>query len=329
MKHRTIRGKLLAVAGMSAAAALVLAGCASGPAPGPTDEAPTTPEPLSIATVMPGTSTPAIVLGIDAGIYEKHMIDLTETTAPSGVSNLVIGGEVDIAAPAWVPAIIAASQGVPLVAVSHAGSYVGPGLHGWFVGKDSGIASGKDLEGKTVAMNAMGSLGEIAIREYVVADGGDPEAVRFTELAFPDMIPALAQGNIDAAWLPGPFYMAGMGDDSLVLLTDFADIASVKGLPNVGYFSMQEWAGKNKPLLTRFNAALSESLAYVNADESLVRQMQIDVGGLPEGLAAVIALEPHTTDLPRESVQRLIDLMLKWGLIDLAPDLSKLFPEQL
>jgi len=326
---RTLRRKGAAAAGISIAAAIALVGCAGGgTTPTAAPETPSAPEPLSIATLAPGTSTPGIVLGKEAGIFEEHFIDLTETHGPSGsvIVSSLIGGETDTVGVSWVPIIVAASQGVPLTTVSTSGSQVGPGLHGIFVRADAGITDCTGLEGKTLAVNALGSLGELAYRECMEAAGADPQNLNLTELAIPDMIPALEQGNIDAAWLPGPFYMAGMANANLQLLTDFSDIESIDGLPNVGYVGMRPWVEQHRDLVARFNEALGEAVEYVNADESLVRQMQVDIGGLPEDLAAVIALEPHTPVLPREDVQRLIDLMLKWGVIEEAPDLDALYP---
>lgn len=328
MKQGIIRPGIAGVIGTAAAAALVLAGCAGGAAPTPTatTEVPTSPEAVTIATVTPGTGSPPIVLGIAAGIYEDHMIDLTEISAPSAVANLVIGGEADLAASAWVPVIIAASQGIPLTAVVPAGSMVAEGGHGFFVRSDSGITDGMGLEGKTVAVNALGSLGEMALRELIEQDGGDPKAVNVTELSFPDMIAALEQGNVDAAWLPGPFYMAGNANANLELLSDFADIKSIAGVPNIGYFGMQDWAAQNGPLIERFNLAITESIDLINSDQSLIRKAYVELGGMPEALAESIAIEPQVAVVPKENVQRLIDLMVKWGLIDQAPEIDALYP---
>lgn len=327
MKQRTAHSRRWAAWGTAVAAALALTGCA-GSSPAPAD--PAEPEQMTIATIAPGTASPGIVLGIEAGIYREHGIDLVESQGPSGsiVISSLIGGEVNTAAVSWVPVIIAASEGVPLTAVSTSGSYVGPGLHGIFVRGDSGIATGADLEGKTVAVNALGSLGELAFRELVESAGGDPYAVNLTELAMPDMVPALEQGNIDAAWLPGPFYMAGAANENLTMLADFADIEAINGLPNVGYVGMQPWVSSHEALVTRFDEALKEAVDHVNSDEALIRDMQVRIGGLPEELAAVIALEEHSGEVPRETVQRLVDVMEKWGVIEKKPDMDVLYPQR-
>ena len=61
--------------------------------------------------------------------------------------------------------------------------------------KDGPIKSGKDLEGKTIAVNTLKNICEVTIKASLEKEGVDVDKLKFTEVPFPDMLAALENGR--------------------------------------------------------------------------------------------------------------------------------------
>jgi NitT/TauT family transport system substrate-binding protein len=72
-----------------------------------------------------------------------------------------------------------------------------------------------------VAVNNVRDIGEVTIRKVVQDAGGDPDSVEFVGLAFPDMAAAVANGDVDAAWVVEPFVTVATGQGARKVVADF------------------------------------------------------------------------------------------------------------
>src|SRR5262249_3898361 len=68
------------------------------------------------------------------------------------------------------------------------GTHGSPGL---MVGVDSAIKTGKDLEGKIVAINTLGNITQATAMAWVDKHGGDSSKLKWVEMPMPQMAPAL------------------------------------------------------------------------------------------------------------------------------------------
>ena len=115
----------------------------------------------------------------------------------------VVGGSADFGF--WgssTPALAAIIAGSPLVFTAF--SLNAPRSTAIIVKDDSGIASVKDLAGKSVAVNRSG-LGEFLLVAALEQNGVNRDDVKFVYLNPPDAGPAFGQGRVDAwsMWSPG------------------------------------------------------------------------------------------------------------------------------
>src|SRR3712207_4724554 len=154
---------------------------------------------------LPILPTAALYAGIEEGFFEERGIEVTVETGQGGAALLpaVMAGQIDFATSNPVSLLQAREEGLDVRVISHWTSALSEGetdINGVVAAADSGIASAADLAGKRVAINTLNGMGDITVREAVKQDGGDPDAVQFVELPFPDMPAALAQGNVDAVW---------------------------------------------------------------------------------------------------------------------------------
>lgn len=189
------------------------------------------------------------------------------------------------------------------------------------VKKDSGINSFKDLAGKTVSVNAMATAGDLLIKASVKKDGGDPSAVKFNELQFPDMEAQLENGNTDAVWFPEPFQSKAAANADMKILgfpMQFAD----PGVATQMICADGKWADANKETVTKFKDALTELLDDAQADESIVRKELPDFLKMPTEVANSVGLDKMTTTIDRPSLETLNKLMVEFGMISKEVDLD-------
>ena len=90
---------------------------------------------------------------------------------------------------------------------------------GFWVRKDSGINSVKDLKGKTVAINAFGGTIEAAANVVLGGQGlKSGSDFKVVEVRFPAMLPALETKQVDASYLVLPFSLIAKRKKNFKLL---------------------------------------------------------------------------------------------------------------
>ncbi len=181
-----------AVALLAAALALAgIVGCGgSGAEPG-------APEGASLVLdFTPNAVHSGIYAALAEGFYEDEGVDLT--VRPPGESTdapkLLAAGRTDFAILDITDLAIAREKGLPLVGVM---PIVQAPLAAILARSDRGIASPRDLEGKTVGVTGLPS-DEAVVDSEVRSDGGDPAKVDELTIGF-NAVTSLAAGKVDAA----------------------------------------------------------------------------------------------------------------------------------
>jgi len=315
-----------------AAAGLVLAGCASGSTSGGAEET-TAPEessapeeliPITVGLLKIAPSA-AVQLGIDEGIFEKNGLDVSVQFGQGGAALLpaVSSGSIQFAVGNPLSVLVASSQGLGMSIVSGYSNVDVPEdapPSGVTVMADSGISSWKDLEGKTVAINAVNTQGDLTIRAEVDADGGDSSLVTFTEIPFPDQLAQLEQGRIDATWTPEPFLSAAAASEGTAFLGD--PLRYIPGLYTMVGFTSTAYAEENPEVVEAFIAAIEESTALAMSDEAAYRAAIATFTGMDAGMVDTINLENLSGDLDRGIIEELSALALEYEFLETEPDLD-------
>ncbi|WP_159500463.1 ABC transporter substrate-binding protein [Microbacterium sp. 18062] len=252
--------------------ALALTACGSGGEPAET----AAEGELQTVTVgaVPVVDVAALYIGEEQGFFadEGLTVEIEFGQGSAAMIPALLNGQYDIQYGGSVNVLQAVASGLPLVATAAGGrttGVVGEDHGGVVVLEDSDIRSAKDLEGKTVAVNALRGLHEVFLWRAIENDGGDPTTVDFVELALPDMGAALESGQIDAASTSEPFLgvLGGQGARVVSSLYVEADPELVTAL----YFVTEEKAAEDRELIERFNRALEKSFAYATENPDAVR----------------------------------------------------------
>ena len=330
-----MRTRRLSVLAAVAAAGFLLAGCSSGSlsgeSPAPSDgggeaTGELTPVTVGLLQIAPHA---AVQLAIDEGIFEEHGLDVTVQLGQGGAALLpaVSSGSIQFAVGNPLSILVAASQGLDMrIIAGYSYQETGVPASGLVVKADAGITSWKDLEGKTVAVNAVNTLGDLGTMGLVEEDGGDPSTVKFTEIAFPDQLAQLEQGNIDAAWIPEPFISAALATDGLTYLGNTFDV--IPGLYSTVTFTSGTYAEAEPEIVAAFAAAMTEATEFAMDNEDLNREEIVTYTGMPADVVNTITLEVLSGDLQRSILEELTALALKFNFLDNEPDLDKVIAIQ-
>jgi NitT/TauT family transport system substrate-binding protein len=190
--------------------------------------------------------------------------------------------------------------------------------------KADNIKTGKDLEGKTVAVNTRNGIIWLFARAWIKKSGGDPTKVTFKEVAFPQMLDALRGKQIDAAFIVNPFFNAAMTDASKSFDFVAAPYREVQPDVEVGhYITTQEYYAKNRETLAKYQRAFRKGVAWYNAnltDPELLRIVSNFSKMKPE-LVASITLQTLPEVVNLDTVAKTVQLMKDNELISNDVDL--------
>jgi NitT/TauT family transport system substrate-binding protein len=298
------------------AAALLGGGLAAGSAAVAADA------PAELITVnagfVPVTDVAALYLGEEVGIFKKHGLKLKANVASTGAVPAVMSGEFQFGFTALVNVLQARDKGLPVKIVA-AGS-ASTGVKGADVtmihaGPQSGIKSAKDLEGKTVSVNALNGLLQMLGMAAVKADGGDPKKVHFIELGFAEALAALQAGKIDAMVGAEPFGTAAIASGFPPISSPYQSM-STKSMLTSSYFTSEAQLKANPELFKKIRAAINESLDYAQAHPDEIRKQLPKFTKLGPDVAAKLILPHYQTEIPRESVEAFSKTGVEFGLLN-------------
>jgi NitT/TauT family transport system substrate-binding protein len=312
------------------ALALTLSGCASGSVDGSTSTAAASGS-AGLTKVnyglFPSSTVAALQVAIDKGYFEKQGIDLKLVVgAGSSAAQLpaLATGELDFMLASPVTALTATTQGLDVRivdGVTQNDPRIVEDSTAVVVGASSGIKSARDLEGKKVSVNALGSIGEIGIREAVAKDGGDPKKVTFVQLSFPEVAAQIEAGQIDAGMAGSPFMQQVVGKGGRVV-SDFIHDTGL-GANELVTISSGKLVDSNTDLVKRFTAAMKEALPFLTANNDLIRTAMPAALGTDPAAAAKTQLSLYNPDVSKETIQLFADLLVKYGIVSTKPDVDK------
>ncbi|GAB3167398.1 ABC transporter substrate-binding protein [Myceligenerans halotolerans] len=311
-----------------AASTLLLAACTTGSPSGSTTTSEPADDDLTPVTVGLLTITPsaAIQYGIDEGIFAEHGLDVSVQAAQGGAAMLpaVSTGQIDFGVGNPLSVLIAAGEGVDMrIASGYSASLAdGDDINAIVTRAGDDITTWQDLAGKKVAVNTVNGQGDLTIMGSVQADGGDPGAVEFLEVAFPDALAQLDSENVDAVWIPEPFLSAAVADPDKYSVLGYPNQNTLPGLPTMVTFTSGSLADENPELVTTWREAVTEVLDAATADHDGFATTIAEFTGMPEDAAANLRLERLSADLDPQVLTDLGTLATQFEFVENQPDLD-------
>lgn len=204
------------------------------------------------------------------GIFQKHGLDITVNTGPSGSAMVafLVNAQVVSAYGAEQAGVLNHNLDQNVVVVAD-----GTTLVNWYgmVG-NAGVTALDQLKGKRLGV-ARGSGSEVFWLEVVRHKGLNPADYRIVQVEAPEMVAALERGNIDAfsAWEPwltravGSVRGANIFQDATGILEGKCFVYMNKG-----------WIGRNQESALAFMRALVEATEMINGDRPAAAKLVSD-----------------------------------------------------
>ena len=296
------RARFLARAGAAAALALRPAGAwAEGPVR---------------AMTLPFDQGAQLYYAQDLGMFRRAAIDVAVSTANYGtqVAAAVAGGAIEIGQSNIMSLAAACERGLPFALIAAGGLYSSAKPTSlMIVEKTSPLKTAKDLDGKTVAVSGLKSITQLSVSAWADQNGGDSTQIKFVEMPFVEMEPALATGRIDAALMADPDATTALAVGRTRPFAKAFDAIGKQFLIG-GWFAKTDWIAANPDAVKKFVAVMRESALWANNSVNYKQSAAIleKYTKVAVGAANRIAFGDH---LDAALIQPNIDIAAKYGLL--------------
>lgn len=282
---------------------------------------------LTIGT-SPTISNASLYYAIDDGPFAAHKLKGTPVVIQSGAEAIpqVLNGQVQFSASDPLSALLAIAHGTPIEMVvggNVAASSQATDPSALIVKDDSPIKDLAELDGHTVAVNAINSLGQVGLEAAVDATGGHSSTIKFVEVAFPDMVAAVKNGTVDGAATNEPFVTLGKSQGQRIVPRGGLS-TTLAGVPQVLYVTSKSYAQSHPSVVAAFAAAVDAGDQALSKDPSEIRQIGAKSTTLPPPVLAKITLPTFGPPLTVASLEKLEKYMVKYKVLSAPiPDLSQ------
>jgi NitT/TauT family transport system substrate-binding protein len=250
----------------------------------------------------------------DQGFFKKAGLDVELVSAANGpaIAAAVASGTVDMGSGNALSIAQAHDRGLNFVYVAAAGAYdTKSPTAGCVVAKSSPVRVAKDLNGKTIAVATLGSLGEIAMRAWLDQNGADLSTIKFVEMPYAAMDTAIVGNRVDAAAMEEPALDRILATDARLLAHCYDAIA--KDFSEGGYFATADFVKTHLDLVRRFAAVIGSTARWANAHQSTTAKILEKLTGIsPADLAHRVHYHDH---LDAAAIQPLVNAAAKYGTL--------------
>ena len=282
---------------------------------------------VSLGTIPIAPLIPAF-LAKEKGWFAEEGLEVELRPEPGGqdIVTAVVAGEFDFGFSNQTSLLIARSRGLPVRAIAKA--VVGsPDVEtSWdavVVAGDSPIQGPQDLVGKTVSVNTLNNTPHLVLLRALENAGieNPQDQISFIEVQFPDAIGAVAQGQVDAAWVVEPFVTVGAFNDARPVMRPL--IETDPSFLMSAYFTSQQLIDERPEVVAGFTRAINRAMEFAaeNPDEVRASFPRFNESA-SEAVAGQMRLPFWITGLTGEDFRLGAELAQRYGFIDEIPDLD-------
>lgn len=242
---------------------------------------------VKIANAQKGFWDQTIIqFGDEAGIFEKHDIDLDILWTDGGADaqQAVISGSMDIAVGTGALGVISAwAKGAPVEII--ASSMTGSSDLYWYVKADSEIQSMDDTEGKSVSFSRPGSSTNLVAVKLVTAAGTNAEMIPTGGPAA--TMTQVMSGQIDVGWSAVPVGLDREASGDIRVIASGNDAPGVKDQSVRFQVVNRAFLENNPDVVKRFLAAYNETIEWAySSDEALEKWAEMNSLSMEDARAA-------------------------------------------
>jgi NitT/TauT family transport system substrate-binding protein len=269
-------------------------------------------DPLHIASIPLDAGAEAYY-AYDMGYFRDAGIDATVDSIPSGAAILaaVAGGAVDVGFANLISIAVAYKHNVPVTLLAPGSLYTASiPTSVLMVPANSPAKTGRDLNGKTLAVNGLKTITQYAPELWIDKNGGDSTTVKFVEMTFPQIVEALGQNRIDAAIVADPFI--AQAKPAARILADAYDAIGSRYIIGC-WFSTTQWAAAHPALAGRFAQAIARTAQWANTHKPASGAILAKYSKMDPAVAATMLRVDYAPRFVKSDMQPVIDLVARYG----------------
>ena len=272
--------------------------------------------------LFPGETSATGYYAKELGMFAKAGLDVSIIEVKNGAAAAaaVAGGSMDVGFSNPLSVAQGHDRGLPFTILAPAAiAKVGSQSNGFVVvAKTSAIRSPKDFGGKTFAVDVIGGLPHLSVRSWIDKAGGDSSSVKFIEMAFSEIQPALNSARIDGGEINAAFDpQVGKPNDPLHMVGNSYDAIAGRFASSV-WFGTTDWVTKNPEIARKFVSVMKQAAVWANAHpKESAAMLAPHLKVTPESIEAGSRVT-FGTDMTPDLVQPVIDVAVKYGGIKTA-----------
>jgi NitT/TauT family transport system substrate-binding protein len=278
-------------------------------------------QPAALATIRvattPDDASMAVVFAQHLGHFRQAGLDVVISIQTSGaaIAAGIAGGSYDIGKSSLTSVLGAHLRNLPFTFVAPGGVSDPKVPYGHLiVANDSGITSAKDLNGKTIAVAALGSIDPVTISAWIDANGGDAKTIKFTELPQTESGVAVETHRIAAALIIHPQVDAVLAGGKVHVLGEaYAALAPLYLIS--GWFAMSDWVKANTVAVQQFVRILEDTAKYANTHHAETAPVLAEFSQIPLPVIQKMTRAVLGTSLNASLIQPVIDASVKYGVL--------------
>ncbi|RJF76497.1 ABC transporter substrate-binding protein [Rhodopseudomonas palustris] len=286
-------------------------------------------------SIIPINDVTPLFAAIKNGYFAEEGLEVDTAPSSGGAAGIpgLVAGSYDIVYGNVVSMLLATQQGIDIRVVAP-GTKIETAENdtsAMVVRADSGITSGKDLEGKSVGVNTRNNVIWLYARAWIKQTGGDPDKVTYREVPHPQMEDALRQKQVDAGYMVIPY---------VALATAKPEFKSV-GHPysavqlgvDVGqYLTTSKFLADKPETAAKFLRALRRGVEWYNANRGKPELLEIVSGftKIDVELLKKVKMSPSPLKVDPDQIEKTMKLMIDNKLLRAPIDVKPLlFPQAL
>ncbi len=267
-------------------------------------------------------------VAIAKGYFSAEGIEVDTTPTQGGAAGIpaLAAGQVQIVFSNVVSIIQAAKQGlgIQIIAPASTTGDAPPDQAALIAKKSATFKTGKDLEGKRIAVNTRNNIIWLYARAWVRQTGGNPDAVTYLEVPFPQMVDAVRGDRVDVAFAVEPFISGAVANDMQVVGYPYTTVQ--KRMPVAQYAASKTYIEQNPKVIEGWVRAYQKGVDWVNQDPKSEELLNIISGytRIPAPVIARLPAAPYEKAVDPAALEPVVDQMRRNGLLEGAFDIRSI-----
>lgn len=280
-------------------------------------------------STIPIVDTAPLQIGIAKGFFAEQGLEVDTTPTAGGAAGLpaLAAGQVQITFSNIVSIVLGAKQdlGFKIISGASATGSEAPDAAGIVTKKGSTIKTGKDLEGKRIAVNTRNNIIWMYAREWVQATGGNPDSVTYLEVPFPQMVDAVRGDRVDAAFVVDPFMAAGVKSGAVEII-GWPYNTVQKRVPVAQYAATKSFIEANPAVIERWVRGYNKAVDWVSQNKGSEEWFKIISGytRLPPERVRDLLIPVYDKTVDSAAIEQVVVLMRKNGLVEGSVDVKSM-----